>query len=116
MIQPTAHDLINLLNKLNSEGKTVYGYGASTKGNVTLQYCGLTSKEIPLIVEVNSDKFGSFTPGSNIPIISESEIEKAPDYYLLLPWHFKDFVIDKESEFLKNGGKFIIPFPEVHIV
>lgn len=109
-------DLINLLNKLNSKGKTVYGYGASTKGNVTLQYCGLTSKEIPLIVEVNSDKFGSFTPGSNIPIISESEIEKAPDYYLLLPWHFKDFVIDKESEFLKNGGKFIIPFPEVHIV
>ena len=48
--------------------------------------------------------------------INESEIEKAPDYYLLLPWHFKDFVIDKESEFLKNGGKFIIPFPEVHIV
>lgn len=84
--------LIKKLTKIKSEGKTVYGIGASTKGNVILQYCDIDEELLPFIGEVNDLKFGSFTPGSLIPIISEDEvINKNPDYVLLLPWHFKKF-------------------------
>src|SRR5690606_26569974 len=86
-------DLSDLIHSLNADGKTVYGYGASTKGNVILQFCGLTAKDIPAIAEVNPDKFGAFTPGTNIPIASEAEVKaKNPDYLLVLPWHFRSFI------------------------
>jgi hypothetical protein len=67
--------LVNLIRSLRSDGKTVYGYGASTKGNVMLQWCGLTSDDIIAIGEVNPDKYGCVTPGTNIPIIPESEVK-----------------------------------------
>lgn len=115
-IEQHREDLRLLIQKLNQDGKKVLGYGASTKGNVLLQYCGFTSKEIPFIAEVNSEKFGSFTPGTNIPIISESEAKKMkPDYFLVLPWHFRDFILNKETEFINSGGKLIFPLPEIEI-
>ena len=115
-IEQHREDLRLLIQKLNLDGKKVLGYGASTKGNVLLQYCGFTSKEIPFIAEVNSEKFGSFTPGTNIPIISESEAKKMkPDYFLVLPWHFRDFILNKETEFINSGGKLIFPLPEIEI-
>lgn len=110
-------DLSRLIKSLVADGKKVYGYGASTKGNVVLQFCGLTSKEIPAIAEVNEEKFGRVTPGTHIPIISEKEARAAkPDYFLVLPWHFKDGILRREKEFLADGGKFIFPFPEIEIV
>ncbi len=110
-------NLVNLIKSLVADGKKVFGYGASTKGNVLLQYCGLTEKEIPFIAEVNPEKFGSFTPGSNIPIISEKEAkEMKPDYFLVLPWHFKNNILSREDEFISNGGKFIFPLPHIEIV
>jgi len=110
-------NLINLIEAIVSDGKTILGYGASTKGNVLLQFCGLTTKHIPYIAEVNPDKFGSFTPGTNIPIISEAEaLAMKPDYFLVFPWHFKDSIIRKEKEFIKRGGKFIFPLPEIEIL
>ena len=110
-------NLISLIDALVKDGKKVFGYGASTKGNVLLQFCGLTSKEIPYIAEVNSEKFGSFTPGTNIPIVSESDAkEMKPDYFLVLPWHFKHSILEREQEFIKQGGKFIFPLPEIEIV
>lgn len=110
-------DLKRLINSLNAAGKKVLGYGASTKGNVVLQFCGFTAKDIPAIAEVNPDKFGCYTPGSHIPIISEAEARAMkPDYFLLLPWHFKDGILRREKEYLAAGGKFIIPFPEIEIV
>jgi hypothetical protein len=110
-------NLIELINALVADGKKVFGYGASTKGNVLLQYCGFTEKEIPFIAEVNSEKFGSFTPGTNIPIISEKEAKDMnPDYFLVLPWHFKNSIITREEEYLLNGGKFIFPLPEIEII
>ena len=82
------------VNKINSEGKRIIGYGASTKGNVILQLCGFTSKDIPFIAEVNRDKVGSYTPGTHIPIISEEEARgMKPDYMMVLPWHFKENII-----------------------
>lgn len=110
-------DLVRLIKALNDDGKTVLGYGASTKGNVVLQFCGFTEKDIPAIAEVNPEKFGRFTPGSKIPIISEKEAAKMnPDYYLVLPWHFKDGILRREKQYLSDGGKMIFPFPEIEIV
>jgi hypothetical protein len=109
--------LKQLITSLVADGKKVFGYGASTKGNVMLQYCGFTEKEIPFIAEVNEEKFGKFTPGTNIPIISENEAALLkPDYYLVLPWHFRDNILAREQDFLKNNGKFIFPFPYIEIV
>jgi hypothetical protein len=110
-------NLQRLIRDLNDDGKTVMGYGASTKGNVLLQFCGFTSKDIPFVAEVNPDKFGSFTPGSNIPILSEAEVKAMkPDYMLVLPWHFRDNIIQREAEYLASGGKLIFPMPEIEIV
>jgi hypothetical protein len=110
-------DLLDLLRGLKQDGKTIIGYGASTKGNVLLQYCGITVNEIPFIAEVNSDKFGSFTPGTNIPIISEKEaLELNPDYYFVFPWHFKRNILLRESEYISKGGKFIFPLPYIEII
>ncbi|MCT7968530.1 class I SAM-dependent methyltransferase [Laspinema sp. D1] len=110
-------NLLSLIRALNEDGKKVLGYGASTKGNVLLQFCGLTAQDIPCIAEVNPDKFGSYTPGTHIPIVSEEEARAMkPDYMLVLPWHFKDSIIRRESEYLANGGKLIFPLPEIEIV
>lgn len=110
-------DLSRLILALKADGKTILGYGASTKGNVVLQFCGLTAEDIPAIAEVNPEKFGCFTPGSNIPIVSEQDATAMkPDYFLVLPWHFKDGIVKREKEFLASGGKMIFPFPEIEIV
>lgn len=110
-------DLVRLLQALAADGKKVLGYGASTKGNVTLQFCGITEKEVPAIAEVNPEKYGRVTPGTRIPIISEAEAKAMnPDYYLVLPWHFKEGILQREQEYIARGGKFIFPFPEIEIV
>lgn len=110
-------DLTNLIKSLVADGKKVFGYGASTKGNVVLQFCGFTSADIPVIAEVNEEKFGRVTPGSRIPIVSETEARAMkPDYFFVLPWHFKDGILRREREYLASGGKFIFPFPEIEII
>jgi hypothetical protein len=109
--------LKKLLNSLRVDKKKIIGYGASTKGNVILQYCKLNHKQIPYIAEVNKFKFNKYTPGSKIKIISEKQAKKyKPDYFLVLPWHFKDHIIKKEKKFLEEGGKLIFPLPEIEIV
>jgi NDP-4-keto-2,6-dideoxyhexose 3-C-methyltransferase len=85
--------------------------GASTKGNVLLQYCGLTHKDIPYIGEVNSDKFGCYTPGTWIPIISESELlSMKPDFLIVLPWHFRKFFEENPKYSHLN---LVFPLPEL---
>jgi hypothetical protein len=110
-------NLISLIEALVNDGKKVFGYGASTKGNVLLQFCNFTNKEIPYIAEVNKEKFGSYTPGTNIQIVSEEDAKNMkPDYFLVLPWHFKYSILEREKDFIKQGGKFIFPLPEIEIV
>jgi hypothetical protein len=110
-------NLVDLIEALVADGKTILGYGASTKGNVLLQFCNFTTKQIPFIAEVNEEKFGSFTPGTHIPIISEKEAKAMnPDYFLVLPWHFKNSILEREQEYIEQGGKFIFPLPEIEIV
>ena len=101
--------ICEFVEKARAEGKTVAGLGASTKGNVLLQYCGLTANDICAIGEVNDDKLGSFTPGSLIPIVAESSLlEQNPDYLLVLPWHFRDF-FEHSSVFASRTLAFPLP-------
>lgn len=109
--------LVEFVKEINDSGKKIFGYGASTKGNVILQACGFTIRDIPYIAEVNQYKFGKLTPGTNIPIISEEKAKSMhPDYLLVLPWHFKDNIIKREADFLAQGGKLVFPLPTITII
>ncbi|MFA6129499.1 MAG: class I SAM-dependent methyltransferase [Candidatus Omnitrophota bacterium] len=112
-VEKTKNDLLKFLKTASSQGKTVGALGASTKGNVLLQYCGLTSKDISFIGEVNSDKFGCYTPGSWIPIIPEDELlSRRPDYLVVLPWHFKKSFLGNKKF---SGSRLVFPLPHLEI-
>lgn len=114
-VEKNKEDCVNFIKKLVSEGKKIYGYGASTKGNTILQYYGLNSSLISGIAEISEEKFGKYTVGSNIPIVPEKEAKEKADYFLVLPYAFRDSFIKREQEWLKNGGKFIFSTPNVEI-
>ncbi len=106
-----------LLNDLAQTNKVVIGLGASTKGNVLLQYCNVDKTLISLIGEVNPNKFGCVTPGSHIPIVPEEEAFLAtPDYIVILPWHFRETFINKLESHLELGAKVVFPLPEIQIL
>jgi hypothetical protein len=108
--------LIELVDSIQQDGLTLVALGASTKGNVLLQYCGFSKKQIAYIGEVNPNKFGSRTPGSNIDIISEEDLlSKKPDFILLLPWHFKDFLMKRILQSPSCDSRVILPLPNIEI-
>ena len=94
----------------------IHGYGASTKGNVLMQFFQIDSKLLDLIADRNPFKNNLYTPGSKIKIVSESiSRRKKPDYYFVLPWHFKKEILKRETKIRKNGTKFIFPLPSLKI-
>ena len=102
----------NFIRDAQSRGSKVAVMGASTKGNTILQYYGLTGKDIDHAGEINADKYGKLTIGSNIPIISDSDsLAKNPEYYLILPWGFTESFIRRYNDYLRAGGQFIVPLP-----
>jgi len=106
-----------LLKNLKKEGKKIHVYGASTKGNTILQWCGIDNRIIEVAAERNPDKYGAFTIGTEIPIVSEADSRAMnPDYYLVLPWHFKQEIVQREQEMLKKGVGLIFPLPNIEIV
>lgn len=108
---------VSFIKEEKAKGKTICGYGASTKGNTLLQWFGLDNTLIDAIAERSPYKFGLKTIGTNIPIMSEEEVRKMkPDYMLVLPWHFISEFIKREEEYLLNGGKFIVPCPKFQII
>ncbi len=111
-------ELTSVVKEIRGSGQTIHAYGASTKGNVILQYCNFTAADIEFVAEVNEDKFGKFTPGSQIPIVSESDSKaKKPNYYLVMPWHFKKNILAREKKYItEQNGKFIFPLPHIHVV
>lgn len=113
-IESCRNSCMQFFDNCKRKGKLVLGYGASTKGNVLLQYFGLSTDQLPYIAEVNSDKFGKVTPGTAIPIISEQEARNLhPDYFFVLPWHFRNNILEKERAYIEeNGVKFVFPLPE----
>jgi len=107
----------DFITKLKESGNKIYIYGASTKGNTLIQYAKLDNNIIDYAVERNLDKLDRFTPGTNIAIISEDEMRKnPPEYMLVLPWHFKDEIIEREKQYIENGGTLIFPLPNFNIV
>ena len=110
-------ELNALLRKLKKEGKRIHIYGASTKGNTILQWCGIDHRIIDVAAERNPDKYGAHTLGTEIPIVSEAESRAMnPDYYLVLPWHFKAEFVEREHDMLAKGVGFIFPLPTIDII
>ena len=108
---------VNFIKEQVSQGKKVYVYGASTMGNVILQYYGLDNKIITAAAERSPEKWGKYTIGTWIPIVSEEEARKAqPDYFLVLPYAFFPEFYEREKEWRSRGGKFIVPLPEFRVV
>lgn len=109
--------LLSLLKSLKKDHKTIHIYGASTKGNTILQWCGVDNRLVDYAADRNPDKFGAYTLGTDIPIISEVESRQMkPDYYLVLPWHFKEEFLKREEEILNNGTGMIFPLPDIQII
>lgn len=110
-------ELRALLHKLKGEGQSVFGMGASTKGNVLLQYCEIGPDLVECIAEVNEDKFGRFTPGTEIPIVSEAEaVARRPDVFLVLPWHFRVGLVKRAASLLAGGTRLLFPLPKIELV
>jgi len=108
--------LTDFIDTVNKNGKKVYIYGASTKGNCLLQYANITEQQVKYAVERNPNKVGKMT-NTGIEIISEETMrESPPDYLLVLPWHFKSEILKREQDFLNGGGQFIFPFPHFEII
>lgn len=106
--------LLEFIEKAKAGGKSISVLGASTKGNVLLQYCGLDKDKVDYVGEVNSEKFGCYTPGTWLPIVSEQELlAKKPDYMLVLPWHFRDFFTSNKK---LSGATLIFPLPRLDVV
>ena len=116
-VEAIQKQIYQFITRETRKGKTVYVYGASTKGNTLLQHFGLNHQLIEAAAERNPDKFGKKTVGTLIPIISEEEARLArPDYFLVLPWHFLKGFVKREREYLRSGGRFIVPLPKMKII
>jgi hypothetical protein len=110
-------EMNELLARIHAEGGRVHVYGASTKGNVLLQWYGIDSYKVPYAADRNPDKVGALTLGTGIRIISEEDSRQMqPDYYLVLPWHFKQEFLSRERETIMAGTKMIFPLPEISVV
>ena len=109
--------LKKLIKKIKNKKLIIHGYGASTKGNVLLQFYGIGNKDLNYIADRNPLKYNLFTPGTKIKIISENNSRQLkPDYYLVLPWHFKREILIRENKIRQKGTKFIFPLPKVKVV
>ena len=116
-IEKVRSKLIQTLRKLKKERKTIHLYGASTKGNTIIQFCGITKKLVEFIADRNPLKHGAMTLGTNIPIISEEASRRMkPDYYLVMPWSFRTEFLKRETETMKKGVRFIFPLPQLEII
>ena len=115
-IQKIKINLTKIIQKLIAKKNIIHGYGASTKGNVLLQYFKITNNQISFIAERNPSKYNKYTPGTKIKIISEDKSRKMkPNYYLTLPWHFRKEILIREKNMIKKGTKFIFPMPSISI-
>jgi len=116
-IKKIKEKLISTLKKIKKKNKSIHGYGASTKGNVLLQYFNISNKIVDFIAERNPLKFNLYSPGSKIKIISEAASRKFnPDYFLVLPWHFKKEILIREKKQIRKGIKFIFPLPKFKVL
>jgi len=110
----TRSHLLSFINEARAENRKILALGASTKGNVILQYCGVSQADIAFIGEINPEKYGCYTPGTWLPIISEDEVlDMKPDYLIILPWHFRKFFLESKKF---SGYSLVLPLPEVRVL
>jgi len=116
-VRGTKDQLLGLLGRLKKEGKVIIGYGASGRGTIITNYCGIDGRYLDYVVDDAPSKQGFFTPGTHLPIKSWDFVKdsKFPDYIVLFAWAFTEEVIKKREDYIKRGGKFIIPLPQVRI-
>jgi hypothetical protein len=115
-VEQIKNTVLNFIQEALKDKKKIFAMGASTKGNTLLQYFGLSEKEISYAAEVNKDKFGKRTVATNIPIIYEKgAVAMNPDYFIVLPWHFIDMLLKVHYEYMRKGGKLVVPMPEPRI-
>jgi NDP-4-keto-2,6-dideoxyhexose 3-C-methyltransferase len=113
-VEASRRELLGFLAQAKAQGKRVAVLGASTKGNVLLQYCGVTTADVECVGEVNAEKFGCFTPGTWLPIVNENELlADEPDYLLVLPWHFRTFFLESKKW---KTAKLVFPLPKLEVV
>ena len=115
-VENNREELIRLLRDLRSQGRSIYALGAPLKGSTLLNYCHIGPDLLDLATEVNRFKIGRFTPGTHLPIVYEDALTQQPDYYLVLSWNFLPFFVEKYADYLRAGGKFIVPHPVVRVV
>lgn len=111
-----AKDLKSLLIDLKLAGQSVVGLGAPLKSSTFLNFADIDNTLIECLTEVNPLKINKLSPGKHIPVIAEETLIKEPDYYVVFAWNYLDFLITKKSEYLRKGGKFIVPFPSLRVV
>jgi hypothetical protein len=115
-VKETKRKLLDFLIKAKREGKSIVGYGAPGKGNTLLNYCGVRTDFIDYTVDKNVYKQGKFLPGTHIPIYEPNRIkETKPDYLFILPWNFKDEIMEQNAFIRQWGGKFVVPIPQVTV-
>jgi hypothetical protein len=110
-------ELVTLLERLRSSGNSIAAYGAAAKGTTLLNASGVLAEHLDFVVDRNVHKHGRYMPGLQTPIYgTERLLAERPDYVLLLAWNFKDEIIQQQSEYLSQGGRFIVPVPELSII
>jgi ABC-type Fe3+-hydroxamate transport system substrate-binding protein len=110
-------ELRAMVSHLLDEGKTLAGYGAAAKGTIMLNYAGIDHSALDFVADRNVHKQGRYMPGVHIPIVPPDRIlQERPDYVLILPWNFKDEILEQQAAYRKAGGKFIVPIPSPEIV
>jgi NDP-4-keto-2,6-dideoxyhexose 3-C-methyltransferase len=116
-VRMSREEVRNFLRLAREAGRSVYGYGASTKGNITLNWCGITHEDLPAVSDKQVMKHGRVTPGTRLPIVSHEEVRSLrPDYLLVLIWHLRREVIEDEIPYLEQGGRLVFPLPRLHVV
>ena len=116
-VEKSREELMVFLMGQKIKGKKIWGYGASTKGQITMQYCGITSDIMDAVAERNPDKYGLYTPGTNVKICSEDEMRAAkPDFLVIFPWHFLAEFKERETELMKAGTKLVVPLPRFEVI
>jgi SAM-dependent methyltransferase len=109
--------LRDLIADLSAQGKTIAAYGAAAKGTIMLNYCGIGSETLGFVADRNVHKQGRFMPGVHIPVVDPVRIlEDQPDYLLILPWNFKDEIVEQQALYAEKGGRFIVPVPEPRVL
>jgi len=116
-VQKIKYDALTFLIGEKLKGKKIIGYGAASKGNTFINYCGIKGTDlINFVVDTSPYKQNRYLPGSHIPVVEEENIRQfKPDFIIILPWNLKDEISEQLSYVQEWGCRFVIFLPEIII-